>query len=93
MAEERTRGRRGTGNSERRTNRRRGSGAAVKNASKGEDRPESQDAPEPVAAGSPDHEEAIDLNSLYKMDNQALTGAAKSLGITGLTSMRKQAVS
>jgi transcription termination factor Rho len=90
MAEERTRGRRGAGNSERRNSRRRGSGSAVKNASKTEDRPDPQTTPEFSAADGADQEEAIDLNSLYKMDNQTLTGAAKSLGITGLTSMRKQ---
>src|SRR6185436_6453895 len=32
----------------------------------------------------------VDLNSLYKMTNQALSGAARRLGIPGATSMRKQ---
>ncbi|HKQ62950.1 MAG TPA: transcription termination factor Rho [Candidatus Polarisedimenticolaceae bacterium] len=34
--------------------------------------------------------QAIDLNALYKMDNQQLAGAARALGIDGSTGMRKQ---
>jgi len=33
---------------------------------------------------------SIDLNSLYKMDNQSMIQAAKALNISGSTSMRKQ---
>jgi transcription termination factor Rho len=43
-----------------------------------------------VAEQGEQQEEAVDLNSLYKMDSQSLTSAAKALGITGSTSMRKQ---
>jgi transcription termination factor Rho len=43
-----------------------------------------------VAEQGEQQDEAVDLNSLYKMDSQSLTSAAKALGITGSTSMRKQ---
>jgi transcription termination factor Rho len=86
MAEERTRGRRGSGSSDRRTSRRRGSGTAVSN----NERSESPSTTETVVEEPANPEEAVDLNSLYKMDSQSLTSAAKALGITGSTSMRKQ---
>ncbi len=48
---------------------------------RGPDRPGDPDGPEP---GS------IDLNSLYKMGNKSMLAAAKELGISGSTTMRKQ---
>ena len=109
MAEERSRGRRGSGNGERRGpggadrrgGRRRSSTTATKaaNAERTEE-PEktateekeasSPTTPEQVAVAEGSTESVIDLNSLYKMDNQKLVSAAKDLGITGSTSMRKQ---
>ena len=109
MAEERSRGRRGSGNGERRGpggadrrgGRRRSSTTATKaaNAERTEEpektATEEKEAsgpttPEQVAVAEGSTESAIDLNSLYKMDNQKLVSAAKDLGITGSTSMRKQ---
>jgi transcription termination factor Rho len=86
MAEERNRGRRGPSGGERRGGRRRSSRPA------GNESIESPRKREAVAvADAPDHpEESVDLNSLYKMDNQSLIAAAKALGVTGSTSMRKQ---
>jgi len=113
MAEERSRGRRGTGNgerrgtggTERRGGRRRTPAATAEKAAQADkdkieqvdgteekiaDQPEEPQTPEQVALSAASTEAAIDLNSLYKMDNQALVSAAKDLGITGSTSMRKQ---
>jgi len=58
-----------------------------------QERPEPVEAApetEPGATAEASREEAIDLSSLYKMDNQSLSAAAKALGITGAASMRKQ---
>ena len=109
MAEERSRGRRGSGNGERRGpggadrrgGRRRSSTTATKDAkAERTEEPEktateeksesSPTTPEQVAVAEGSTESVIDLNSLYKMDNQKLVSAAKDLGITGSTSMRKQ---
>ena len=44
-----------------------------------------------AVADTDDHpDDSVDLNSLYKMGNQSLIAAAKALGVTGSTSMRKQ---
>ncbi len=86
MVDERPRGRRRSNNSERKPGKRRGNAAAVKNATPEEKIPQAVEVP-------PEQGEAahgFDLNSLYKMDNQALVAAAKGLGITGVTSLRKQ---
>jgi len=87
MAEEQTRGKRGSSSSNRKPARRRNSSTAVKNGEK----PDEQPVPEETTA--PDEqvrEQPVDLNSLYKMDNQTLVTAAKALGVTGYTSLRKQ---
>jgi transcription termination factor Rho len=87
MSEERPRGRRGTNNSERRPGRRRSqAGSAVKDG-------ERKERPAPVEASPASDdgaEQVIDLNSLYKMDSQTLSAAAKGLDISGVTTMRKQ---
>jgi transcription termination factor Rho len=54
-----------------------------------ERRPPSESSDQ-VAVADESAENIVDLNSLYKMDNQSLVGAAKELGITGSTAMRKQ---
>jgi transcription termination factor Rho len=104
MAEERSRGRRGSGNGERRGSgsgdrrggRRRSSTTTAdkpektENAAESEERPSGPKTPEQVAIAEGSTDTVIDLNSLYKMDNQTLVSAAKDLGITGSTSMRKQ---
>ena len=112
MAEERSRGRRGSGNGERRGSgsaerrggRRRSSTTTADKPTKaekteepettakeqGEEQPTGPQTPEQVALAEGSTENAIDLNSLYKMDNQTLVSAAKDLGVTGSTSMRKQ---
>jgi len=87
MADERTRTRRSPSGGERRT-RRRSSAASVKE-------PEAPAAPEErpsekARQAGPDPEQAVDLNSLYKMDNQELSAAAKALSISGAASMRRQ---
>jgi transcription termination factor Rho len=86
MADERPRGRRKSTNSERKPAKRRSNNAAVKNAKPEEETPQAAEAPPEEKNGA----QGVDLNSLYKMDNQTLVGAAKALGLTGLTSMRKQ---
>ncbi|MCP3978657.1 MAG: transcription termination factor Rho [bacterium] len=94
MAEERTRGRRGSGGGEKRGGRRRSSGGtAVK--SPPPETPAVEEQAEAVAAEetpAPDAkpESSFDLNSLYKMDSQGLTTAAKELGLEGTASLRKQ---
>jgi len=96
MAEERSRGRRGSGNGERRGGRRRSATPTTEkpdNAEKVaeiEEQPSRPQTPEQVAIAEGSTDTVIDLNSLYKMDNQTLVSAAKDLGITGSTSMRKQ---
>jgi transcription termination factor Rho len=86
MADERPRGRRRANNSERKPAKRRASAAAVKNTEPDEEKTRSaQPPPEEESA-----EQGVDLNSLYKMDNQTLVAAAKGLGITGCTALRKQ---
>jgi len=86
MADDRNRGRGGSSGGERRGGRRRPSRPA------GSESFDSSHKKEPVAVADPPEraEESVDLNSLYKMDNQSLIAAAKALEITGSTSMRKQ---
>src|SRR5262245_18373611 len=91
MSESRTRGRRGSGGSDR---------GPRDGSPPGE--PEIESPPEETEPASPGGGETavaevergedhpVDLNSLYKMTNQALSGAAKRLGIPGAASMRKQ---
>jgi transcription termination factor Rho len=88
MADERNRGRRGSGSSNRKPGRRRGGATAVKNGEK----PLEQTLPDEtvISDGPQQNEEAVDLNSLYKMDNKALVAAAKALDISGCTALRKQ---
>jgi len=50
---------------------------------------EPQDRPVAVAEGEAS-DKVVDLNSLYKMDNQQLLAAAKELGLEGSTALRKQ---
>ena len=100
MAEERPRGRRAaTGGGERRGRRRTTNGNGKRTAEPGAETKQPEEpivVDEPVvveAAGSgPDKgvDKGIDLNSLYKMDNKGLGGAAKALGIAGSSTMRKQ---
>jgi transcription termination factor Rho len=84
MTDERSRGRRG---------RRRGGGVGVKNE---EARPDATPTPseDTTAVADPEQKQetthVVDLNSLYEMTNQELGGAAKQLGISGASSMRKQ---
>jgi transcription termination factor Rho len=87
MAEERTSGRRGSNNSKRKPTRRSSSATAVESEEKAE---EQQIPEESVPQDEQQREQAVDLNSLYKMDNQTLVTAAKALGVTGCTSLRKQ---
>jgi transcription termination factor Rho len=85
MTDERTRGRRGGGE---RRGRRRGPGAGVKN---GESRPApARPADVAIADETIDSSKVVDLNSLYEMSSQDLGAAAKHLGISGASSMRKQ---
>ena len=86
MAEERPRGRRG--GPDRRGGRRRGGGHPPKSAPYTATRRPAE--PVAVAEVSPDEEGAIDLNSLYKMDNQALMAAAQTLDVSGTATMRNQ---
>jgi len=86
MSEERPRGRRGPSSPDRR-GRRRG-GTAVKNS--GGPAPDRRPDQTTAVAESSDESGAIDLNSLYKMNNQDLGAAAKALEITGASTMRKQ---
>jgi transcription termination factor Rho len=104
MADERSRGRRGSGGSERRGQgsgdrrggRRRSATTTVEKPDKAEkaaqvdETPSGPQTPEQVAIAEGSTDTVIDLNSLYKMDNQTLVSAAKDLGITGSTSLRKQ---
>jgi len=94
--------RRGSSGADRRGGRRRSSATTSDKPAKAEttekpettatekELPSGPHPPEQVALAEEPTETAIDLNSLYKMDNQALVSAAKDLGITGSTSMRKQ---
>jgi transcription termination factor Rho len=94
--------RRGSSGADRRGGRRRSSATTSDKPAKAEtneepettatekELPSGPHPPEQVALAEESTETAIDLNSLYKMDNQALVSAAKDLGITGSTSMRKQ---
>jgi transcription termination factor Rho len=88
MPEERTRTRRSGG--ERRPRRR---GGASRNR---ESNGDSTSAPAGTATEAVEatdergDEPTLDLNSLYKMDSKGLSQAAKALGISGATSMRKQ---
>ena len=43
-----------------------------------------------IEAASVSDEGAVDLSSLYRMDNKELTGAAKALEVEGTSGMRKQ---
>jgi transcription termination factor Rho len=53
---------------------------------------EGEEIPEEIApaAEDPVEDRAIDLNSLYRMTNQALAAAARRLSISGAAGMRKQ---
>jgi len=89
MSEDRMRGRRGAGGREHRGPRR----AVPKTSPPGPlivAEAEPQDRPVAVAEGDVSGDRVVDLNSLYKMDNQQLLNAAKELGVEGSTSMRKQ---
>jgi transcription termination factor Rho len=95
MAEERTPGKQGSNSSSRKPVRRRKSATAVKNGEKPEEQPVAEETTEPQEQEQEkekdqQREQPVDLNSLYKMDNQTLVTAAKALGITGYTSLRKQ---
>jgi transcription termination factor Rho len=88
MAEERNRNRRGSGRGKRRPS----GGGARRSAP-----PAPKEPPVAVAeleaeiqAAEATQEGAVDLNSLYKMDNKQLTEAAKSLEIPSTSTMRKQ---
>ena len=101
MAEERTRGLRGSNGSERR-GRRRGGGSAVKNGVHREpEKPTSEQTAVAEAdseaevqaeaeASTPTKGTIVDLNSLYRMSNPNLVAAAKTLDVTGAASLRKQ---
>ena len=93
MAEDRNRMRRGPGG-DRRGGRRRGHGGPPRDRgaleSVPEPAPESEEEAEPIAAAEDGSGHVVDLSSLYKMDNPTLVAAAKELGITGATSLRKQ---
>jgi len=89
MAEERSRGRRGSDGGERgeKRGRRRGGGTAVRSAPP----PESTRDPQGgTAVAESDASTVVDLNSLYKMNNHDLGTMAKGLEISGASSMRKQ---
>jgi transcription termination factor Rho len=88
MAEERTRGRRGSGGHDRRGPRRRGGGNGGARA--GRPGPTTDTETVAVAEKVEERGEGIDLNSLYGMDNKTLVAAAKALEISGSTTMRKQ---
>jgi transcription termination factor Rho len=97
MSEDRMRGRRGPGGDRSRSRRPRGPQAPsvpsepAEPAESTPDLPESEAQDRPVAvAESQAPERVVDLNSLYKMDNQQLLAAAKELGLEGSTSLRKQ---
>jgi transcription termination factor Rho len=90
MADERTRGRRGSSGGERRGGRRRGSSAGTTRSSKEAAPPADEVTEEVGVAEEGTDQNVVDLNSLYKMDNQTLVAAAKELGISGSTSLRKQ---
>jgi transcription termination factor Rho len=87
MTDERPKGRRGAPSRPRR----RGGNVGVKN---GDPRPAPESPPaESTAIAEADETEdsrVVDLNSLYQMNNQELGAAAKQLGISGASSMRKQ---
>ncbi len=95
MADERTRGRRGPA-SERRGRRR--SADAPKSGKNGESTSAptvttvTEDPPESggETAAGPQSPQSIDLNSLYRTSNPELVAAARELGITGASSLRKQ---
>jgi transcription termination factor Rho len=89
MAEERNRIRRGPGG-DRRGGRRRGHGGPPPRPAERDEPVETPEPIEPVAVAEGDPDHVVDLNSLYKMDNQSLVAAARELGITGATSLRKQ---
>jgi transcription termination factor Rho len=85
MSEERLRGRRAGEGGERKPPRRRAPETT------GEpDNGDQEHAATVIAVAQADSEHVIDLNSLYKMDNQRLLAAAKALSISGSASMRKQ---
>jgi len=90
MAEERTRNRKSTGRGRKRSPSKNGNATP----------PVSNDPPVAVAeleaeisaaeAGDKTAEGAVDLSSLYRMDNKGLTEAAKALNVEGTSGMRKQ---
>ncbi len=51
---------------------------------------EATETPESSTAVQVEEDHPVDLNSLYRMTNQALASAARRLGIPGAASMRKQ---
>ena len=53
-------------------------------------RPEQPAAGEATAVAEDDESKVVDLNSLYSMNTTELCEAAKQLGITGASSLRKQ---
>jgi len=86
MAEERNRNRRNTGRGRRR-------GPSNRQATP----PAPREQPVAVAeleaeisAAEASEEGAVDLSSLYRMDNKELTGAAKALDLEGTSTMRQQ---
>jgi transcription termination factor Rho len=96
MPEGRPRGRRGHGGGGREIHVR---GRRSHSAEPGDVPPEAEappvegdEIPEEIApaAEEPVEDRAIDLNSLYRMTNQALTAAARRLNISGAAGMRKQ---
>jgi transcription termination factor Rho len=87
MTDERPRGRRGGPD---RRGRRRAGPVGIKS---GEPRPAPAGGPAKstaVAEPGQDGDRVIDLNSLYEMNSQDLGAAAKQLGVSGASSMRKQ---
>jgi transcription termination factor Rho len=89
MAENGPKGRRPGGDRRPRGRRRTSpAGVGVKDSDVRE--PQEQDVALEVAEIEPTEQNVVDLSSLYKMTNPELGEAAKQLGITGASSMRKQ---
>ncbi len=91
MAEERTRNRRGSGRGRRRgSSNRRGSASPAAQGPREQPVAVAELEAEISAAEEQTQEGAVDLSSLYRMDNKELTQAAKALGVEGTSGMRKQ---
>jgi len=90
MPEGRTRGRRGHGGGDRQSRHDRTRGGADEMPPPIPD--EDLEVPSEIAVAEAEHEgdHSVDLNSLYKMNNAALQGAARRLAIPGAAGMRKQ---